>query len=93
MAQEPGGETPSKPSTGEEMPYIDRLQVGGTDYEIHDFRVTGGALDFRGILDNVTDKTTVTQTASPAYEEGDVVMTTGGKEFVVVNLTATAAKS
>lgn len=73
---------------------ISVINVGGTNYDIHDARITGGVLNFRGITTDTTikDEASVTQTATPAYTEGDVIIrpvTSGGvstsKEFVVVN--------
>ena len=71
------------------MAYLDHIKVGSTTYDIHDARITGGVLNFRGVTDTAgwpVDGATVTETVTPPYVEGDVIInTTSGKEFVVVN--------
>ena len=68
--------------------HLTQVQVGDDLYDLWDARITGGVLNFRGVVSagTVTDGTTVTQVATPAYKEGDVVIEVPeGKEFIVVN--------
>lgn len=67
------------------MPFIDKVNVGSTIYDIHDARITGGVLNFKGVVDNSAG---IVDGGTPAagYVEGDVVINIeSGKEFVVVN--------
>ena len=72
------------------MPYIDQVKLGTTTYDIHDSRITGGVLNFRGIAPT-SPAPTDGGSAPTGYNEGDVVVQTpSGKEFVVVNTGTTA---
>ena len=84
------------------MPFIDKVNVGSTIYDIHDARITGGVLNFRGaiiasdygIADGVTRDINNDDTASFVslddtliVKEGDVVIDTDtGKEFVFARI-------
>lgn len=65
--------------------YIDRVQIGGEVFRIRDNRITGGVLNFRGVVDNSAG---IVDGGTPAagYAEGDVVINIeSGKEFIVAN--------
>ena len=66
--------------------YLDQIQIGTTTYALHDARITGGVLNFKGAVNNSSG---IVDGGTPAegYKEGDVVVNTqSGKEFVVVNI-------
>ena len=71
------------------MPYISEVQVGTTTYDIHDARITGGVLNFAGVVDSsagIYDGVAVVGD----YNEGDVIINTeSGKEFIAVNTGST----
>lgn len=73
---------------------IDHIQVGNVTYDIHDARITGNALNFKGVTDTAgwpVDQTPLTASELAEYTEGDVIINTlSGKEFVVANTGSTA---
>ncbi len=73
---------------------ISKINVGGTEYDIHDARITGGVLNFRGIStdSSVQDGAAVTTTQLDNPQEGDVVIR-GSKELVIVNVGSTTTPS
>lgn len=70
------------------MSFVKQIKVGDTTYDIHDARITGGVLNFAGVVDNssgIVDGGTAT-----GFNEGDVVVNVeSGKEFIVVNTGST----
>ena len=66
--------------------YIDRVQIGGEVFRIRDNRITGGVLNFKGVVNNSAG---IIDGGTPAagYAEGDVVINIeSGKEFIVVDI-------
>ena len=72
------------------MPYIDKINVGTTAYDIHDARITGSPLRVGAVMTQtaaaaagITDGAAITGTT---YSEGDVIIITpSGKEYVAVS--------
>ena len=73
---------------------ISKINVGGTNYDLHDARITGGVLNFRGMTTDTTvkDGAAATTTQLADVKEGDVVLR-DSKEFVVVNVGSTTTPS